>query len=153
MTSPAELMNKVNRKTLHLVLLCAVTGGIYLLIWLYKTNQHLREATGQTVCSETYIIWICVCMGLSGAFIDNPEPFLVGIGALLSIASGVLFIVWAFNARSLLMTYANAHQQPYFSMNAFYTFLFNAYYINYCINELGENAQRQQPIYAQPAQP
>lgn len=51
------------------------------------------------------------------------------------------------------MTYANAQQQPYFSMNAFYTFLFNAYYINYCINELGENAQRQQPIHAQPAQP
>ena len=58
-----------------LVLLCAATGGLYLLIWLYKTNQHLREATGQTVCSETYIIWICVCMGLSGVFIDNPEPF------------------------------------------------------------------------------
>ncbi|CAM3604535.1 hypothetical protein CCOS865_00433 [Pseudomonas reidholzensis] len=149
MTSPSELMNKVDRKTLHLVLLCAVTGGLYLLIWLYKTNQHLLEATGQRLCSETYIIWICVCAGLGGALVSDEDVYVAGLGGLLSIASWVLYIIWSFNARTLLVSYAHSKGQTHFSMNAFYTFLFNLYYINYCINELGETDRRQQPVYGQ----
>ncbi|CAK17827.1 hypothetical protein; putative membrane protein [Pseudomonas entomophila L48] len=152
MTSPAELMNKVNRKTLHLVLLSMATGGLYLLVWLFKANQALREATGQPLCSETFVIWLCVCTGLGGAFAGSPEPLVAGLGGLLGLAGWVLWIICAFNARTLLIAYAREHEQPHFRMNGFYTILFNLYYINYCINELGENDTRQQPIYAQTTQ-
>ncbi|HGM5582787.1 TPA: hypothetical protein ACKP22_004510 [Pseudomonas putida] len=152
MTSPAQLMNKVNRKTLHLVLLSIATGGLYMLIWLYKTNLNIQEATGKPVSSETYLIWICVCMGLSGLFAGDEYAFFIVLSALLGCANVVLYIVWAFNARTLLVSYAHSHQQTHFSMNPFYTFIFSLYYINYCINELGEKDQQPQPVYAPSAQ-
>ncbi|QYX51484.1 DUF4234 domain-containing protein [Pseudomonas sp. S07E 245] len=153
MTSPSELMNKVNRKTLHMVLLTMATGGLYLLLWLYKTNQHLREATGQEACSETYIIWMFVCTGLSGLFINDEQLALEIAAGLLSIAALVLQIVWAFNARRILLAFAHGNNQIHFRMNGFNTFVLNLYYINYCINELGETDQRQQPVYSQAMQP
>ncbi|MFK0312019.1 DUF4234 domain-containing protein [Pseudomonas sp. NPDC090233] len=152
MTSPAELKSQVNRKTFHLILLEIVTCLLYQLIWMQKTNQQLREATGKAVSSETYIIWLCVCLGLAGAFANTGDPSVNALCGLLAIIRIVMNIVWAFKARRVLLDYAHSHQQPQFTMNPLYTLLFNTYHINYCINALGDLDARQSPYYQQTAQ-
>jgi multisubunit Na+/H+ antiporter MnhB subunit len=65
------------------------------------------------------------------------------ISQLLSLASSILFIVWAFKAKSALQEYAlNTHKID-FRMKVFYTLIFNVYYINYCFNDLPESKRKQ----------
>ena len=81
---------------------------------------------------------IAVCAGLGGAFSGQDDIIPNVIALLLSIAFNVLFIVWAFKAKSALQEYASNEHQIDLNMNGFYTFLFSIYYINYCINEITE---------------
>ncbi len=66
------------------------------------------------------------------------------ISGILAIALGVLYIVWAFRAKKALQEYALTEYKIDLKMNGFYTFIFNIYYINSCINDLPEAQRRQQ---------
>ena len=89
---------------------------------------------------------IVVCIGLSGAFTGLGEESLDIIRGILSIAGGIMYIVWAFRARKALQEYALNEHKTDLRMNRFYTFLFNVYYINYCINDLPEDQRKQQRL-------
>lgn len=57
-----ELKDKINTKTLNMVLLSAATLGLYLLLWLVRTNQKISETTKIKLVDNTYIIWLAGCL-------------------------------------------------------------------------------------------
>lgn len=140
-----ELKDQINTKTMNLLLLTIATAGIYPIIWLFNNYKVIDKATTATTATDTFIIWIAVCVGLGGAFSGTGEEIMDVLSGILTLASTVLYIVWAFKAKKALQEYAlNSHKID-FKMNVFYTFFFNIYYINYCINDLPE-AQRKHNI-------
>lgn len=137
-----ELKDQINTKTMNLVLLAIATAGIYPIIWLFINYKAIDKITSTTTATDTYIIWIAVCTGLGGAFAGTGEEIMDVLSGILTIASSVLYIVWAFRAKKSLQEYAlNTHKID-LRMNGFYTFLFNVYYINYCINDLPEEQRK-----------
>jgi hypothetical protein len=145
MTSITELKDTVNTKTVNFVLLSIATGGIYPILWMYKNSPKIASITKKAISEEIFFIWLAVCVGLSGALAGSGEEVLDIISGILAIASVVLYIVWGFKAKSALQEYALHEHKIDLRMNGFYTFLFNIYYINYCINDLPE-AKRKQDI-------
>jgi hypothetical protein len=145
MSTITELKDKIDTKTMNLVLLTIATAGIYPLLWLYKNYPTIDDITKTRTADETFIIWMAVCSGLSGFLIRINEDAMIVLALILSIAGTVLYVVWAFRAKTALQEYALNEHKIDLRMNGFYTFLFHIYYINYCINDLPE-AQRKQKI-------
>ncbi|MFL1527055.1 hypothetical protein [Pseudomonas sp. O230] len=152
MSTINELKDKIDTKTWNLVLLSIATAGIYLILWLYKNSKVISDTTKVRLVDDVYIIWIAVCVGLSGTFSNLNNVALDFTSAVLGLAGGVLYIVWAFKAKKALTEYALSEHKIDLRMNAFYTFLFNVYYINYCINDLPEEQRKQQILRGQTAQ-
>ncbi|MDC8803463.1 DUF4234 domain-containing protein [Halomonas pacifica] len=147
MSTINELKDSLNTKTLHLVLLTIATGGIYPLLWIYKNTSTIERITKNHIASSSFIIWIAVCVGLGGALAGSGDVSIDMIAGLLTIASWVLYIIWAFKARKAVQEYALHEHKVDLKTNAFYTILFTLYYVNYCINDLPE-AKRKQNILA-----
>ncbi len=145
MSTITELKDKINTKTMNLVLLTIATAGIYPILWLYKNYECIDNITKIKTANNTFIIWLAVCVGLGGAFAGTGEEIMDVLAGILSIASWVLYIVWAFRTKKSLQEYALNEHKIDLRMNGFYTLLFTVYYINYCINDLPE-AQRKQQI-------
>lgn len=145
MPTITELKDAVDTKTLNFVLLTFATAGIYPILWMYKHHSTLESITKKTISDSTFIIWVAVCVGLGGALAGTGDETLDVIAALFTIGSWVLYIVWAFRAKTALQEYALNEHKLELRMNAFYTFLFTLYYINYRINDLPE-AKRKQDV-------
>ncbi|MFG6204859.1 MULTISPECIES: hypothetical protein [Pseudomonas] len=147
-----ELKDKINTKTLNMVLLSMATAGLYLLLWLYKSNQKISETTKIKLVDDTYIIWLAVCLGWCGLLSNLGDVLFDTLSFALMIAYNALYIVWAFKAKNALSEYAlNVHKID-LRMNGFYTFFFNIFYVNYCINDLPEEQRKQQILRAQTTQ-
>ncbi|PSW49958.1 DUF4234 domain-containing protein [Photobacterium kishitanii] len=149
MSNISTLKNNINTKTLNLFLLSIATMGIYPLLWLYRSNLTISDITKSKITGDTYIIWIAVCVGLGGFFSRHNQSLFLVLGAILSISSTVLYIVWAFKAKKALQKYALNEFRFELKMNIFYTFFFNVYYINYCVNDLPEALNKQQILTGQ----
>ncbi|MBF4258445.1 MULTISPECIES: DUF4234 domain-containing protein [Vibrio] len=145
MSTITELKDVVDTKTLNLVLLTVATGGIYPILWMYKNCSILESVTKKKISDSVFIIWVAVCVGLGSALAGTGDEVLEAIAGLFTIGSWVLYIVWAFRAKTALQEYALNEHKIDLRMNAFYTFLFTVYYINYCINDLPE-AKRKQDV-------
>ncbi|MDU7883822.1 MAG: DUF4234 domain-containing protein [Klebsiella michiganensis] len=151
------LSQRLNTRTLHFVLLSMVTCGVWPLLWLNKKQDIISETTGYPLYGNLFIIWLTVCFGLSrqlGAM-AAPDPYgydstgdiLLAISWLLSIASGVMYVVWAFKARTALRHFALNTFRFDLKMNVFYTVLFNVFYITYCINDMQQALAKHQIIH------
>lgn len=152
MSNVAELKERINTKTLNLVLLSLATLGIYPILWLWRNGPVLREVTKGEIGGDLFLIWIAVCAGWSGGLAGSGEVALDVLSLMLSIALAVLYIVWAFQARSALQRYALNEHGVDLRMNGFYTFLFTVYHINYCINDLPEAKRKQEILSAHATQ-
>lgn len=149
-----ELKDRIDSKTLNFVLLTIASMGMYTLLWVYRANQIISDVTKARIVDYTYFVWITICLGLGGTLSTLVEdPSLALIGALISLAANVMFIVWAFKARKVLIEYALAEHRIYLSMNIFYTLIFSSFYINYCINDLPEEKRRQDLYRSDPPSP
>lgn len=146
MSSVNDLKDAINTKTLNLFLLTIVTGGIYPLLWMYKNCSVIETITKRKISENVFIIWIAVCVGLGGALVGTGVEVIEVIAGLLTIASWILYIVWAFKAKNVLQEYALNEHKVDLRMNGFYTFLFTVYYINYCINDLPEAKRKQEVL-------
>ncbi|ATI48764.1 hypothetical protein CO725_13700 [Vibrio parahaemolyticus] len=135
-----KLKAKVNTKTLNFVLLSIVTLGIFNIMWLFKNNNIIEDILEEKIFDNRIIIVLATIIGWSSVF--SSEPDLVVISGLLSFTSGIFYIVWAFKAKKALQKMMlNDHKIDY-TMNSFYTFFFNVYYINFCINELEDEVAK-----------
>lgn len=146
MSAITDMKDAINTKTLNLVLLTIATGGIYPVLWIYKNCSIIESLTKNRIADNTFIIWLAVCVGLGGALVGTGEEAGDTIAGLLIIGSWVLYIVWAFKAKSALEEYALSTHKIDLRMNGLYTFLFTIYYINYCINDLPEAKRKQEVI-------
>nr|WP_036016589.1 hypothetical protein [Budvicia aquatica] len=153
----STLKNALKTNTLSFVLLSLVSGGIYTLMWLYKNQSIMTDTINNKFSQGSFIIWIAVCFGLS-----NQLSNIVSIGVdeygsgydsvvilvlLLSLATNVLLIVWAFKAKIALQHYVLTTFKFELKMNVFYTFMFNVFYITYCINVMPEALQKHKIIH------
>ncbi|QTA86187.1 SHOCT domain-containing protein [Desulfonema magnum] len=143
MSSLTDLKDRIDTKTLNMVLLTFATGGIYTILWLYRNYSIIDEITETKTINDTFVIWIAVCVGLGSLFGSSYDQALMIIGGILSIASTVLYIVCAFKMKTCLQNYVLNKFKMEFPMNGFYTFIFSIFYINYCINDLGKLESRQ----------
>jgi len=145
MNSITALKDQINTKTFSLVMLSIASAGIFPLMWLYRHGKSIERITSTGVASDTFLAWLAVSTGLGGALgaLAGPDDAaLSGVGVLLQLASAVLWVVWAFRARSALQAYVlNVHRAP-LPMNRLYTVLFHVFYINHCINDLPEIVRR-----------
>ncbi|PHI30966.1 hypothetical protein [Budvicia aquatica] len=153
----STLKNALKTNTLSFVLLSLVSGWIYTLMWLYKNQSIMTDTINNKFSQGSFIIWIAVCFGLS-----NQLSNIVSIGVdeygsgydsvvilvlLLSLATNVLLIVWAFKAKIALQHYVLTTFKFELKMNVFYTFMFNVFYITYCINVMPEALQKHKIIH------
>ncbi|WP_233960204.1 MULTISPECIES: hypothetical protein [Enterobacterales] len=149
------LKNNLDTKVLNFVLLTAVTGGIYPLMWLFLNQRKLTEAIKNNFIDNNYPLWIAVATGLGWFLSDfsyevsDEDTILDYIAALLSFASVVMYIVWGFKAKVALQAYVLKEFKFELKMNMFYTFLFNVYYIIYCINSMESEYQKHRVIFNQ----
>lgn len=161
MTDINTLSQRLNTRTLHFVLLSMTTCGVWPLLWLYKKQDIISETTGYPLYGNLFIIWLTVCFGLSrqlGAM-AAPDPYgydstgdiLLALSGLLSVASAAMYVVWAFKARTALRHYALNAFRFDLKMNAFYTMLFNVFYITYCINDMQQALAKHQIIHGNTA--
>lgn len=144
MSNISELKERVNTKTLNLVLLSIATLGLYPLLWLWQNVPVIDQVTKRKTADRTYLIWLAVCIAWGGALSNSGDTTIDTIGGLFSIAVLVLYVVWAFRARAALQNYALTEHKLDLKMNAFYTFFLQTFYINYCINDLPEAKRKQQ---------
>lgn len=151
------LSQRLSTRTLHFVLLSLATCGIWPLLWLYKKQEVISDTTGYPICGHLFIIWLAICFGLSRQLgtMAAPDPYgydstgdvLLVLSGLLSLACGVMYVVWAFKARTALRHYALNIFHFDLKMNAFYTVIFNVYYITYCINDMQQALAKHQIIH------
>lgn len=139
-----ELKDQVNTKTINFILLTLATAGIYFIIWLNENHKKIDRITNSKTADHNYIVWLAVCSGLGGLLSSTGEEITTTIGVILSIAYLVLCVIWAFRAKVALQEYCLNNFKIDLRMNSFYVFIFTAYYINYCINDLPEAHRKQQ---------
>lgn len=150
MTHFSELKDRVNTKTLHLVLLTLATAGIYPLMWLYRNIPTMESVTQQKIASNTLLTWLGVCIGLSGGLSGSGDEILDAIAGLFVIGGFVLYIVIAFKMKAGIETYAANTLQAPIKLNPILTLGGTLYYINYRMNKLAETSQTE--AVSQPAQ-
>lgn len=146
MSNIEELKNETNIGTGKMVLLTLATAGLFPLLWLWRHQPAIDRITGAKTANDTYLLWLVGCFGYAGLLAGTPadEVSVVSVLVLLlQIAYAVLYIVWAFKAKTALQDYAARAHGLDLRMNAFYTLIFSYFYINYCINDLPEAKKRQ----------
>lgn len=147
------LKAKIDTKVTKFVLLSVVTGGIYPMMWLYLNQPKLTEETKNEFVAKDYPLWLAIVTGFGwllseiGIAISDDMTAFDYIANLLSLASAAMIIVWAFKAKKALQTYALNEFKFQLKMNSFYTFIFNIYYITYCINNMESELQKHNIIY------
>ncbi|SBS36753.1 hypothetical protein MSP8887_03425 [Marinomonas spartinae] len=137
------LKKDVNMKTWQLLLLTLVTVGIYNLVWIFTTTNKIQRHTGIKVVGQPFLLVMSVCFAWAGVFSES-SYFLVALLSLaISLSLLTLYEVWAFKVRKALQEVALVEHQQVYKMNVIYTFLFTLYYINYCINDLPKQLEKQ----------
>ena len=145
---------KIDTKVIKFVLLSVVTGGIYLMMWLYLNQPKLTECMKNEFVAKDYPLWLAIVTGFGWLLTDisysvsESETVLDHIATLLSVASTVMIIVWAFKAKTVLQAYALNEFNFELKMNPFYTFIFNICYIVYCINDMESELQKHNIIHS-----
>ncbi|CAM7268843.1 TPA: DUF4234 domain-containing protein [Escherichia coli] len=149
------LKNNINTKVSNFVLLSIVTGGIYPMMWLYLNQTKITEETKNEFVAKDYPLWLAIVTGFGwllsdiGIAISDDMTAFDYVATLLSWTSAVMIIFWAFKAKSALQTYALNEFKFELKMNPFYTFIFNIYYITYCINDMEAEFQKHKIIFSQ----
>lgn len=149
------LKDSINTKVLNFFLLSIATGGIYPMMWLYLNQKKLTEEMKSNFVANDYPLWLAVVTGFGWLLVDisyaisDTETVLDHIATLLSVASAVMLIVWSFKAKNALQAYVLNEFKFELKMNSFYTFIFNIYYISYCINEMDSELKKHNIIFSQ----
>lgn len=148
------LKNKIDTKVAKFVLLSVVTGGIYSMMWLYLNQPKLTEHMKNEFVAKDYPLWLAIVTGFGWllsdigiAVSDNVTVFDL-VAKQLMYASMIMYLVWAFKAKKALQAYTLNEFKFEVKMNLFYTFIFNIFYIVYCINDLESKLQKHNIIHS-----
>ena len=138
-----EISKKNGLGTWKLLGLAIITGGMFFIYWMKKMTELVEAFSGKRVWEDNiFIIYLFVWTWLS-LFPDSYDPDGVTV-LLLFVFWLCMWIQWSFSMRREITLYAITKLgMSEYKMNAFYTFIFNVYYINYCLNDLGDEELRQ----------
>lgn len=144
------LKDTINIKTPKFYLLWAFTGYFFPVLWLYRNYKLFDEITKSRTASDAYILWMSVFITFFIFLSGYQEPwFIYLVRMAMMIGYTVLVTVWAFRAKQALHNYALNELHVDLRMNGFYTFIFNIFYIIYCINDIPEAKRKQDFILGQ----
>ena len=135
MQNNIDIKDTVGIATFSLFVMSLISFGIYLVYWVGKATAVLNAGNKIKPISEVLVGFLCVVLG-AGALVTYSEtdPAMQIIYLLFSLVCSGLYIWWAYQARTALIAYAAEHYGIELKMNRFYTFIFNVYYICYCVN-------------------
>lgn len=146
--------------TALLVVLSFFTLGLMGYLRVYQMNKDIQLTTKQQTSNDGYILTVGLLLGLSFLFlqldlwatnlsvdllVDSRDwegaenvrylaIFFSVVSSLLSLAATILYIIWAFKIKAILVEYARQHNM-HLTANGFFAFIFNYFYINYKLNE------------------
>ena len=119
-----EIAKKNGLGTWKLLGLTIITGGVFFIYWMKKMTELVEAFSGERVWkNSTFIVFLFFLF--------------------LQITGVICFcmqIQWSFKARRTIRLYAASKLGLSYKINAFYTLIFNVFYINYCLNDLGDEA-------------
>ena len=146
-----EISKENGLSTWKLLGLTIITGGVFFIYWMKKMTELVEAFSGERVWkNSTFIVFLFLIFGVApflGAFLGalGVTPGSVSFFSdflwvlwFVSVVALCMVIQWPFKARKIMRLYAVTKlEMPKYKMNAFYTFIFNCFYINYCLNDLG----------------
>ena len=110
-----------------------ITLGIYSIYWMYSRTKVLNEITDDPIPESFTNAVLGLYVGnwiLSFADGAMDSVALSGLSSLVSLASGILGIIWIFKMKNRVEPFARN-----FSFSGLLTFFFGAIYVQYKINE------------------
>lgn len=134
------------------VIVGLIGAGIWPVVYLAKRAKGINEAMKTDFIpswvATTQIVLLVITL-VCKIFGTGDE--VAGLGVLTSLAMGVVYIVWAFQAKKTLEALViDQFGISTYKLNAFYTFFFTVFYIVYCLNDLETFVQRNGPKVQQP---
>ena len=139
-----EISQKNGLSTSKLFWLAIITNQAFLYYWMKKMTELVEAFSGKRVWKDSafiillsLLLWVpFIC--LHGA-LDLGSSAFFGIMGCFFLAGTIMIFQWSFSMRREITLYAITKLgMSEYKMNAFYTLIFNVYYINYCLNDLGD---------------
>lgn len=141
----SELKDAIDLTTPVLVVLSFVTFGIFQLMYIYANTFKIELVTEETVSGKYFsaiaAVFFAIYINSLSEINFNEDVLLIASVAYLVYAA--MLIVWSFNAKKALETHYIKYYQIDIRMNSFYTFFFNVFYINFCINDIPDKLIKQ----------
>ncbi|MFC3025508.1 DUF4234 domain-containing protein [Vibrio zhugei] len=142
MSHASDLQKQIDTHTVHIVLLTMCTFGIYPLLYLYRNTKVIENITQYKVASDGLVIGLAACTGLSSVLLTEYNAASSILNLLITVVSGILYLVWSFSARDAIQKYAHGTLNiDDFKINIIWTLLFSFMYVNYSINKLAEYSE------------
>ena len=133
-----ELSKKLDMTTTNFIILSFVTFFVYPVMWLYKNNGDIETALQTKLIDSRLILVVAVLVGLMHGC---PVRLIVLNADLIyffaPIVIGVIYVIWALNAKKAIELIMKKDFETDFKMNLFATIILNIYYISYCIEKIG----------------
>jgi hypothetical protein len=108
-------------------------------------NQYLdkeRQISEGFISSILILAYVSVILIVPYVLAEEGHP-IEAVSDLLDSVWGVLVLVWAFKARNRMNMLLAATEDQAHWFNGLWTFVFQAFYFNFKINELNENFAEQ----------
>ena len=135
--------------TWYVVALSLVTLGVYSVYWMHHRSLILARIHPQEPINRLFMLFAIGVWAFSFvlALTGEPQPYPPEPSALfwLQFASAILFLVWAFLFHFRLNRFLKASGLPHQPLNPVLTFLFQALYLAYKLNQNIDLAQAAAP--------
>lgn len=124
--------------------LTMITLGIYSYYWIYSRTQTLNSIHSSNPIANWIPIAVIV-LGVIGYFVgyapmimNDPQMAIsfATISPIISIASLIIYITWAFSFRNRINEVTGANEGDTFWLGPVLTFFFSFYYFQYKINQM-----------------
>jgi len=153
------LKEEINLGTWNFVLLTTLSGGIYGYIWLILNTPIIEKETESKIANSIYLKSIIIFAGLYNiatitittqniALLQSGNHHIISLPYFLGFIAPALLIIWSYKARSAISNYSLKKLGVNININPIWTFIFNIYYINYCINSLPRIKEKQDEVFA-----
>jgi hypothetical protein len=127
-------------------------AGIWPVIYLAKRAKKINEALGVEIIPQwvvvAQIVLLCVTL-VCRVFGESDD--IIGLSVFTSLAMGIIYIVHAFKAKSILEhVVIDQWGIRGYKLNVVYAFFFTVFYVVYCLNDLETYVLRNGPAAQQP---
>jgi hypothetical protein len=126
--------------TWYVFILTLVTLNLYLLYWFYNRTRTLNQLKDISPIGDAFIFSalainiITYPFWVGELFFEHIQEIVLA-SQVVSLLGNILLLVWSFKLRNRLNTFLEKNQAPHSRLGPVFTFLFQALYLNFKINE------------------